>query len=117
MIDINELRLGNWVDNVGDKEYVTALAVNFLATNGQIGIDIEKVYPIPLTPDILEKCGFRYMEELNGLHYKGHVVFKTISGDWIIDIERKGLLINIYTLHQLQNLYFALTGDELQINW
>ena len=114
MIKANELRIGNWVnDKIG------------LVTIGENGkINFADVYePIPLTPEILEKCGFktnklqnlfkRVKEKTEGMKSEIHL------GDYYD--ERKyyylvGLNIRIIYLHQLQNLYFALTNEELIIN-
>lgn len=80
--------------------------------------DRDIIKPIHLTPEILEKCGFE----------KHHA-------DFFIDalmLKPKGNLFevwlyptpppqsaynatNIIYLHQLQNLYFALTGEELEV--
>jgi hypothetical protein len=82
--------------------------------------------PIPLTPEILEKCGFVpfvdsenifELETDNNLCYlrkedNGFRPAEPVDGD----AEFITIGIKIQYLHQLQNLYFALTGEELQIN-
>jgi len=74
--------------------------------------------PIPLTPEILEKCGFEkgydvYSKDsfeiayiINGFDEVGYVL--------IINKEAESVIFHY--LHQLQNLYFALTGQELDTN-
>ena len=67
---------------------------------------LEDFEPIPLSPEILEKAGFEKCScggwKQGELHlYKG------------FNYERKRI---IKYLHQLQNLYFSLTGEELTIN-
>lgn len=72
------------------------------------------LHPIPLTPEILEKAGFKYDTVCyyrNGVHigsFKDGLYFtcSPISKD----------SVEIKYLHQLQNLYFALAGEELEIN-
>lgn len=74
--------------------------------------------PIPLTPEILEKCGF----------YKSHLGGYWKSGQRL-DINAESISYCLYEnfnevlrskklqyLHQLQNLYFALTGSELIVS-
>lgn len=113
MIAANELRIGNWV--------------NYLDINGlnpaQIEIDDfinlkedgEKNFPfspIPLTPEILEKCGAIVYEFDNGLGNQYRIkdrLFVIRDGD-IVDY---GSSVIIKHLHQLQNLYWCLTGTEL----
>jgi hypothetical protein len=66
------------------------------------------VEPIPLTEEWLVKFGF-----------------KPLVKDWqikglIIHARKRGFVVNnripiLKTVHQLQNLYFALTGEELTL--
>jgi len=66
---------------------------------------------IPLTEEWLVKFGF---EKVNGYGYK-------IFGNWlqkedgIFWYNVNGNFIEIKSVHQLQNLYHALTGEELTI--
>lgn len=72
---------------------------------------------VPLTTEILQKVGFIIVMDEDGqaaLIQRGK---NKIDGVWI---KRKGFKIDgpylyINHLHQLQNLYFALTGEELKI--
>jgi hypothetical protein len=74
------------------------------------------IKPIPLTEEILLKCGF----------VKGFDNFYRKNKSYMIEIcfFDKGILVTnqsvclsgIKHLHQLQNLYFALTCKELEIN-
>lgn len=76
-----------------------------------------KMKPIPLTPEWLERCGFKILVDDGFLVRvaKGVVCIK-ISGIGL-PVVRIGEMhfTNIIHLHQLQNLYFALTGEELII--
>jgi hypothetical protein len=75
--------------------------------------------PIPLTAELLEKCGF----EKDGIYPDGKsFVFNGkyyLTGTWFKVHTSCGtfkvLNENIEYLHQLQNLIFALTGKELEI--
>lgn len=123
----NELRVGNLVSyhenisvvhGITDPDYGNGIHIHYEHTC--IGCDEKLIEPIPLTEELLLKFGF---EEYGDIH--DNFMYK----DWIwyslhakcIDI-RKGELqpwtlipLSIKYVHQLQNLYFALTGDELTI--
>ena len=81
----------------------------------------EGVEPIPLTPEILEKAGFEEFPDSSGLY--GYEAFT--KGNCYVEISpTRGIGVSIGSmetaqsikyLHQLQNLYFALTGEELNI--
>ena len=74
-----------------------------------------KYFPIPLTEEWLVKLGFERNDECLELE------INDISLVWIgyITLNFNGTYIilnnEIIYLHQLQNLYFALTGEELTL--
>jgi hypothetical protein len=70
--------------------------------------------PIPLTEDILLKCGFKF---INGLGYRNKYLQSSIlKGNFdTFHWNYYGISIYLENLHQLQNLYFALTNQELTI--
>lgn len=76
------------------------------------------IKPIPLTEELLLKCGFdEYMvlvTEYGELRYYGNGQMD-IGG---YDSCTSGMVFTSECkyLHQLQNLYFALDGNELEIN-
>jgi hypothetical protein len=116
MIAANELRIGNWVK----LEHVT-FSYNKVTSINKIGIIVDEhihttlsiVYGITLTSEILEKCGFERLDGwkdnwwFNGIvginYHLGKLYYNTNLNDSVY----------IQHLHQLQNLYFALTGEEL----
>lgn len=126
----NELRLGNWVNYEATAHYITGLMSNGLvysrwSKQTSDERDYQHTYlditPIPLTIELLEKCGFQFSDsnewykfyDLGELRCFIHQdnskhVFCTYSG---VSIDTR-----TSTFHQLQNLYFALTGEELNIN-
>lgn len=76
------------------------------------GISLEEAEGIPLTPDILEKCGFERVSGKEGWEWKkGYFTIGEVSYYFI---EGAGFSRKIDTLHQLQNLYFVLIGEELK---
>lgn len=113
MIRANELRVGNWVYRTeGFKTFKTKVSGNTIACAGSDG-EIDFISPIPLTPEILQKAGFERFT--NSDFIKGEVNL------WIGN-NNINFSINAYYhtsikhLHQLQNFYYALTGEELEIN-
>ena len=123
----NELRLGNYVNhNIENKAYkVETLSV---APNGDVLVlhgyfphcTLDFVSPIPLTEEWLIKFGFRKQINEDDVPYyfsnqPMHIGAKRFSGLYE-NGDCFGLLgngLNIKYVHQLQNLYFALTGEEL----
>jgi hypothetical protein len=122
MIPANELRLGNYIlykqFGKGKGKIGEILPGDFTRIRSDDREESE-YHPIPLTPEWLERCGLFE----NGSLYKGELRFKGCGHITIEVIENGGLgyfapfnkTIEIKYLHQLQNLYFALTGDELKI--
>ena len=119
LIQLTELRLGNWV-LMNDKPVYMDLRLFHAVANA---FDGYKPYPIPLTEDILIKSGFRK----NG--YVGSAEKWTMDYKIVGDIECISLfkgnghyilmdypLSKYKYLHQLQNIYHSLTGNELKIN-
>jgi hypothetical protein len=118
MIKVNELRIGNLVLRRGIEEDVFTLGTSTI--NGK---PEHNFVPIPLTPEILEKCGFKkddlsYDYDLTeDIHFNdaGDVYYTYWEGsDSRGGIEKK-IIATVKYLHQLQNLYFALTWKELTI--
>lgn len=129
MIQATELRIGNWVmtDNseYWTREYrhtYTEVDIDVL-----IGVDTKlnlRYDPIPLTPEILEKAGFgkrplQKPKSSDGLIYgllNTTIVYgRTTEGGYSYFLDGYHNDVEVLSLHQLQNLYFALTGTELQI--
>jgi hypothetical protein len=115
-----DLRVGNWV------EFIDFPAKYFTKVTPKI-LSIINDYPknhtwfsVPLTPEIVEKCGFDKEEVTadhgaiwrnNGFHIASHHSYK---GFRLLGFHNKS--VPILYLHQLQNLFFALTGEELEVN-
>jgi hypothetical protein len=72
--------------------------------------------PIPLTPEILEKCGFENGERQINAHNDTIQVCGETVRLWAGSAEGHGVHVLCQSLHQLQNLFFALTGEELEVN-
>ena len=109
----NELRIGNWVLSCSEG---IETKVGMIA----VGIDIH-FKPIPLTEEWLLNFGFeKRIDCINSLYciLAGRVLLEYDFRYNTIDmINRVNFHIDIHIqyVHQLQNLYFALTGEELTI--
>lgn len=125
MIQPNELRLLNWV-KLNDEDLFCkvlvidnfGLSVDIVKTKEITWIEYEQFSPVELTPDILEAAGCVYIDEIGAYYINGHSLFEFIDGIKfnIFSANDSDCYITIKYLHQLQNLYFALTGEELQID-
>lgn len=92
-----------------------------VAQNGVRHKLLEELEPIVLTTEILDNCGF---EEKTGLlteaHFeKGDLQLK-FNGEFFQRLALTKIDFTVFELpikhfHQLQNLYFAMTGEELEI--
>ncbi len=123
-IQAGDLRVGNWViqhytDMVEPEQQIKSIGVNAVSTTdlNQV-VKFDKLYPIELTPTILEECGFEKANDGYGGYLSEYFAggkirlvqsdistFKWHNGCW-------DTIIN--SLHQLQNLYHSLTGKELK---
>ncbi len=106
----NEIRLSNWFIGYDYKPF--KWEIEHFANLATVYPDEIIKSPIPLTEEILIKAGFK--EEYDGWVF-GKTIFITKDDDgW--HVGNFGFFINsIQYLHQLQNLYFALTGEEIKI--
>lgn len=128
MIQPQELRIGNNVNtelgiaevigiyedvvdvkgvSVIDNSYENKISISTRSFDGCV--EYEKIQPIPLTEEIILKFGFEK---------KGDFWF--VKSGIKIENRNNGFSyfrylneIKILSVHQLQNLYFALTGEEL----
>ena len=120
MINANELRIGNWVRF----KHLLCFIITIKQDNCEIqssrlvvNSSYDFIEPIPLTPEILEKCGFVYSWDggTNEANYSvkknGKIVFSI--NDSLVFRHSFYNSTKLQYLHQLQNLIFALTGEEL----
>ena len=103
----SELRIGNFYNQFGN---ITEVDWSVLKDLKDAPIDQLWCKPIPLTEEWLLKFGFDKIDfqfikngiklfPIRDLYYRGNFPIKS----------------DIKYVHQLQNLYFALTGEELTI--
>lgn len=128
MIQPAEVRLKNWVEYKGKQYQISAMSETYPSVDSEeFGIGIigwKDLKGIPLTPEVLEACGFdsNFLDE--NCNYYTH----ELNGDFhcnlsIIEGDKNGYCeaclfpyedwFRWRYLHQLQNAIFALTGEEL----
>lgn len=135
MIKVNELRIGNLVERAGG----IVTRINGYSINGSE----ERRIPIPLTEEWLLRLGLReistskWKSSISDTSRTDKVyadnIFSfgdeemVIEFDCILDYDetelrrvglrncRTGRTHDLKFVHELQNLYFALTGEELEI--
>lgn len=112
----NELRIGNLIliayAGIEGKEW------RIYPTKISDIIDIEwhpdDYRPIPLTNEWLVKLGFKWSDKYCLWTIENPLYFP-LRSDFSLVIFRRGIKIKPDYVHELQNLYFALTGEELTI--
>lgn len=104
-----ELRIGNFVIHPNGKNIIKVIK-----TGGDQ--NYFNLKPIPLSMEILQKCGFTFSEDT----VFGKKKIYGILGDFTFIYNRimwnSFIIGHIKYLHQLQNLYYALTEQELTVN-
>lgn len=133
MLKTNELRIGNWTNRYGDNHKISVETI-FLVEKNEL-----KLLPIPLTPEILEKSGFTKIPHFTitnslvlpvGRNRQLSIGCVGTPNEmlWLCENEKDETNIvsdlvclhnydydgKLY-LHKLQNWFFLLTGEELNI--
>lgn len=127
-MNVNELRRLNLVNYQGVVKIVNSISISMVGLSYRMNIDefeyanipIKNIKPIPLTEEILLKCGFEY-DTLDWLYLRrkrfNFCTDRSVNmGVVYVNINGCDLGLELEYLHQLQNLYFALTQKELEIN-
>lgn len=135
MIITKDLRQGNWV--YPNEENATPYKVfgiindemidfGLSGFNGRVQILASELEPIPITKEILMNAGFK--KEKGKSDYEW-IYNKTIIEELIdISVAKDGDEIHVFlfsgdclrhikNVHQLQNLFYSITGNELEIEW
>lgn len=135
----NELRIGNFVSDSNFDVCITEICrdnliwgvcLDFKNMNGleiddryRLGqryeFNLENIIPMPLTEGWLLKFGFkRYINKLEYDYRLGDLGICYDIDDDVYFVFNNSLDCQrgFKYVHQLQNLYFALTGEELTIN-
>ena len=122
-----ELRIGNFCqDNVTKTtikvvELTNECITTYVIDRSKFPLkDGWKLQPIPLTEEWLLKFGFERTDLIDNsnddwtwLFYQKDSIY--IDGSDLTIETATGIVIKVEYVHQLQNLYFALTGEELTL--
>lgn len=136
MIQANELRIGNIVGykyaEKADISYHRVLAIgeftarlsDYPGSGGWFDREYEDIIPVELSPEMLQGCGFTTPEHSRVSRMT--IAYANSNSPCTLQDSASGIQIcrggigaicaPVFSLHQLQNLYFALTGAELIIN-
>lgn len=123
-MEAKELRIGNYVSRldlgtgIPRKEQILELLLKRSVTTGPCRVIVlyEDVKPIPLTEEWLLRMGFEKSGSTVYININRIEIGTIASGKrFYIQIGLENVTLPIKHVHQLQNLYFALTGCELEI--
>jgi len=122
MIQTQELRLGNILLHEGIEKKVESIYLDGDITFGTIdGFNFPKLAdcePVPITPEWLVKLGFRESSTWFDMFIlEVCIIEKHHISDVYAFRQREngkdGFIKHLEYIHQLQNIYFALTDKEL----
>jgi hypothetical protein len=118
-----ELKIGNWIqDRLHREVKVSEIRqdhyVFHLSNGSKIKHNIKTASPISIATEWLERVGFCKDEEYDSTYFKS---ISLLNGFMSFGIDTHANVVlfggleigNLKHVHQLQNLYFALTGEEL----
>ncbi len=135
MIAVNELRIGNLVhfNNDGLFHEIRSVSrdkihpIELIELDGSNGYahncELSEIEPIPITEALLEKSGWKWngltssFERYPDTDSRMHLRFVENNSSYTMFnyIRKCEIVKRIWHVHQLQNLYFALTGREIKI--
>jgi len=113
MIQAQELRIGNWVNHeIMGHCQVTDINRNSFncTTDGKDWFNSTSSKPIALTPEVLRDCGF--VDHAIGYYHLGSF-YISYSNSGLNEYQFRDYPVRFKYLHELMNLYFALTQTEL----
>lgn len=127
MINVNELRIGNWVNFMEDDTRFKVTEINPTGisvenSDESTWIELDQFSGIKLTPEILIATGFHKhnnawvqddYSETNYNHWY-FTIWDQFDGAEL-KYNSAEFQVELKSVHQLQNLYFVLTGTELEI--
>jgi hypothetical protein len=122
-LDSHEIRLGNtYKVEMGDGTYKSDL-INLEDLSNLLDDEIDDFYQaMEISEECLLKLGFEYKEHYNNYVIKAKGYYNSVGynyedGDWYYNNDSSNAgsyyITSIKYVHQLENLYFALTGEEL----
>lgn len=130
-MEAKELRIGNWVHHkdvwshrqsgvpisIGTHEFDFQWDDSDWYALGECTLSLKAIEPIPLTEEWLLRFGGVLYPWGWNFTKNNAILFRWKAGDYSrlwVEIGN-GHNVYIYCVHQLQNLFYALTGQELEI--
>lgn len=111
-MEAKELMIGNYV--LQDNEFIKGITSNSIH---KFDLGFIKLEPIPLTEEWLLRLGFKDISNKSFKLFKHNIydfVLRIFEGGAISFCEKNDYIL-IKSVHNLQNLYFAFTNEELTI--
>jgi hypothetical protein len=109
----SELRIGNWFENTnGSYHKVTYHEIRYASIHPD-----DSYKAIPLTEEWLVRFGFVSGKNSAYTYMWGFYIVFDNEGIYFRHTDINRDLAKIQYVHQLQNLYFALTGEELILKY
>lgn len=127
MIKASDYRIGNYVAHNDKPVKVLGIYKKSILFGSEISpcrIDLEYLKPIPLTEEVLLKCGF--VNSNSGYYTKSGIINNEFKTPYDIDIYlinnkeydfETGDDLPMLSVHQLQNYFFSRTGEELEVKF
>lgn len=128
-MEVKELRIGNLIQlyrKPEDQEKTAHIVFDVYRDNENYYVGLEDgfyvnidkgIEPIPITEKWLDRLGFEYGDICDlGVRSNGQITY-SFGTAYMCDMFETGcgFKAKCEYVHQLQNLYFALTGEELEI--
>ena len=126
-INVRELRPGNYVLRWGSPvqicgtQVLSHVAVVFVYDGHSVlQFGCQEIFPIPLTPEWLERCGFAIETIPDSVDDEGDIIpgyTHWTNGKCCFHFGNGKLdpLVHINSVHMFQNWYFFNKGEELEI--
>lgn len=115
----NELRIGNWINDNGYNSIIGVIDSHYHAiqiSGSPRMIALETIEPIPLTEEWLPRLGFPKDRDTMNLLFDYIIYFERQQNSLYLCNNQTKVQYVIEWVHEAQNLYFALTGEELTIS-
>lgn len=126
MLKVKDLRVGNYIYSSLTESVVEVSTKVLRLMESEIRVKGETTYKgVPITEDILLKCGFSRGLYIDNLFF---TKLDIVNGDYSeiiidmsdclevhLDINNFSIKVECKYLHQLQNLYYSVTGKELEV--
>lgn len=122
MMDVKDLRVGNYVKFLGEEREIIGisktnegheLARHYIEFKGIIPVKTMHLHPIPLTPEYAEKLGFKYLNSRTKKNtrtwYRDHffIYFGKVKGP------KMNNRFALPYVHNLQNLWWEMKKTPL----